>query len=235
MKERVLFGADQPLAIAFAKIWARQGDRLTLIGSKAHSLAELAKDLQARGASNIEIVELDFANLKEVRRHAVELFKEKLKIETLVLVQEAGPVTALPDSEAFATELTRAMTINYCSAAVILAAARDNFLRSASGTIAGLSSPGGEGWITDIDALGSSRAAVSNLLESYRKQLTPAGVRVSTMVLSSRGAVEVAALDLAVKIGSSEMACGGAFSWFTFALNRFFPLKIRSKWFSALP
>lgn len=176
MKERIIVGATSVLADQMAKQWAARGDRLTLIGRNGNRLAALAKDLQQKGASQVEIAVFDFSSPQVLWQQIDELFLEKEKVDTLlVAIGYRGPGSEIlgnPD------KVHQVFSLTLESVAMVILAAKPHFLRYASGTIAAFVPPEADLARPETYLYGSAKAGLRYFLEGLREEIKVRGVHV---------------------------------------------------------
>lgn len=180
MKERVIFGATSAIAEGVARQWARQGDRLTLVGRSAVRLASLAKDLQSRGASHVEVAVMDFSDHRDLWDQVEELFREKERVDTLLVAQ--GYLGFGSEKNATCEKAHTIWDVNFESAAMILLAAKSHFVKNNHGTLAAFSAPEGDLGRASCYLYGSAKAALKVFLSGLREELAPHGIRVCTVI-----------------------------------------------------
>lgn len=61
-KKVLILGAASGIAEATARLYAKEGSDLLLVGRKSAQLEEIATDLRVRGAKRVQVAELDFAD-----------------------------------------------------------------------------------------------------------------------------------------------------------------------------
>lgn len=180
MKERVIFGATSNIGTAVARVWAQQKDRITLVGRSGDKLAILAKDLQGRGAESVEICVMNFSDLDRLWVDVLELFRDKAKVDTLLICQGAY----YPGLE-MNPEISKIQSLweaNYQSVITVMMAAKAHFVQNGAGTMAVVSSiteihPGPSNYL-----YASSKAALSSFMKGFRKEVSAFGVRACTIV-----------------------------------------------------
>lgn len=180
MKERVIFGANSAIAEAVAKLWARRGDRLTLIGRNGDRLAAIAKDLQARGASQVEVAIFDFTDTKNLSSQVEEFFLEKELVDTLLVAPGfLGYGSELESGSEKALEVWR---VNFEMVAVIILAAKAHFVKNSFGTIAAFSATEADLGRSSSYYYGSAKAALRIFLAGLREEMQPKKVKVTTII-----------------------------------------------------
>lgn len=180
MKDRVIFGATSAIAVGVAQIWARRGDQLTLVGRNGNRLAAIAKDLQSRGASQVEVVVMDFTDPLKLWAQVEEFFGEKERVDTLLVAQ--GLLGYGSEQDLKPQRVHEILDVNFESVAMILLAAKPHFIKNNYGTIAAFSAVEGDFGRASSYLYGSAKAGLKVLLSGLREELAPKGVRVTTLI-----------------------------------------------------
>lgn len=179
MKERILVGAQASIADGIAKLWARRGDHITLIDEDGEKLATLAKDLQARGATKVEVSLMKLGDPEKLTRLTTELLAEKIRVDTLLV---AIPLRETGEERGDLTGFERVWREVALSTCAVLLAAKTHFENNRHGTLAALYNweahfPGPR-WA----ARHAAQAAVHSVLGSLRQELRPSDVRVCSLI-----------------------------------------------------
>lgn len=180
MKDRVIFGATSAIAIGVAQIWARRGDQLTLIGRNGNRLAAIAKDLQSRGASQVEVVVMDFSDPRKLWLQTEEFFQDKERVDTLMIAQ--GYLGVGTEQTLTENKVHEMWQTNFESVAMIILAAKPHFIKNNYGTIACFSAPEADVGRATSYLYGSAKAALKTLMAGLREELSPKGVNVTTII-----------------------------------------------------
>ena len=72
----MILGATSSIAEYYARIRAKKGDNLYLVGRNAEKLKIIKKDLEIRGAFHVVIYLLDFNHTKQFARMAQHAWKK---------------------------------------------------------------------------------------------------------------------------------------------------------------
>ncbi len=180
MKERVIFGATSNVGTAVARAWAAKKDRITIVGRSGEKLAILAKDLQARGAESVEICIMDFSNLPRLWDEVMELFRDKQRVDTLLVCQ--GVYYTGLEMNPELKKIQNLWEVNFQSVVTILMAAKSHFVRNGAGTMAAISGVVGERGRSTNYVYASSKAALNCFMSGFRQEVAPFGVRACTIV-----------------------------------------------------
>lgn len=179
MKKIVIFGATSAIAQACARIWAGRKDALFLVGRNAERLEAVAADLKVRGASRVEFLAHDLADL-EAHERLVARADEALGGVDVALVAHGtlGDQTLLRQDVSMAVE---AIGVNFVSAASLLSHLANLMEKRRGGTIAVISSVAGDRGRQSNYVYGAAKAGLSAFASGLRNRLQKSGVSVVTV------------------------------------------------------
>ena len=164
------------MAQAAARIFADQGQALTLAGRSAERLAVLADDARTRGAAAVRVLPYD------ATVDGAEALDRLLDDDDLPPVDAALVAFGdLPDPEQAATDPAYAMRSFSLNATATLALAivlGRRFRKQGRGTLAVVTSVAGDRGRASNFVYGASKAAVQTALEGLRQRLFKHGVAV---------------------------------------------------------
>ncbi|XP_018415147.1 PREDICTED: corticosteroid 11-beta-dehydrogenase isozyme 2 [Nanorana parkeri] len=140
-----------------------------------------AKDLQKRCSDRLTIIQVDLTKPEDIKR-AQQVAKEQTHETGLwALVNNAGYCAHFGDAELSLMSTYRGcMEVNFFGTLEITKALLP-MLRSSKGRIVTVSSPAGEHSFPFLAAYGSSKAALSRVMDTFRHELSPWGVKVSVI------------------------------------------------------
>ncbi len=179
MKKILIIGATSAIASETAKLFARDGAALFLVGRNAEKLRILANDLKIRGAHQVETLAAD---LHDLVGHATMVEKAIATLTGLDIALIAHGT--LPNQKQCERDFSVAMkefTTNFTSAASILTILANHFEHQRSGTLAAISSVAGDRGRPSNYIYGSAKGALSLFLEGLRARLCKSGVFVVTI------------------------------------------------------
>jgi len=179
MKKILIIGATSAIAEASARIFAGRGDALCLVGRNSERLHVIADDLKVRGASRVEIIQMD-AN--DFDRHEMMLDQAEAALGGLDTVLMAHGT--LSDQEACQKSVDSMMSeikTNALSIMALLTHIANRFEQKKSGSIAVISSVAGDRGRQSNYVYGSAKAMVSAFLSGLRQRLAKSGVSVITI------------------------------------------------------
>ena len=179
MKRIVVFGATSAIAQACARIWAGRGDALFLVGRNAERLEAVAGDLKVRGASQVEWLAHDLADL-EAHESLVARADAALGGIDVALVAHGvlGDQMLLREDVSLAVE---SIHVNFVSAASLLAHLANLLERRKAGTIAVISSVAGDRGRQSNYVYGAAKAGLTAFASGLRNRLQKSGVSVVTI------------------------------------------------------
>ena len=174
----IILGATSGMARAFARKLAEKGHALVLCGRKMNEMASDAQDLEARGASNAVVSELDirdpasFAPIIEEARGRSGLINVAVFVGTMPEQSEIDADPSLVDGTVM-DSLTGPARFLTTIAPVLE--------ERGGGAIVGISSVAGDrGRVTNY-VYGSAKAGFSCYLSGLRNRLGRSGVHVMTV------------------------------------------------------
>ena len=179
MKNIVIVGASSAIAEASARIWAKQGNRLVLVGRNSENLAVMAADLKIRGAKLVEVYCADLNDLKlheDILQFAIDSMGS---IDLILIAHGTLPDQGLTQQS---VELTmKELSTNALSTISLLTLVANVFESQKSGSIAVITSVAGDRGRQSNYIYGSAKAMVTTFLSGLRQRLTPQGISVITI------------------------------------------------------
>lgn len=179
MTKILIVGATSAIAHETAKLFAKDGAELFLVGRSADKLEAIAGDLKVRGATRVESFLLD---MNELDRHQ-ELFD---KVHTTLGGLDSVLVAhgTLPDQreiEQSAAETVREFNTNGVSIISFVTIVANYFEKQKRGTIAVISSVAGDRGRQSNYVYGAAKAGLNAYLGGLRNRLFKSGVAVITI------------------------------------------------------
>ena len=179
MKNWIIVGVTSAIAESVARLWAGRGYKLFLVARNPQRLADIAQDLNVRGAAQVDTFVMD-AN--EFNRHP-ECFDSALRsmgrIDGILIAHGT-----LPDQKACeaSVDVTRhEIETNGLSVISLCTLAANQFEAQGSGDIAVISSVAGDRGRQSNYVYGAAKGMVSIYLQGLRNRLTRSGVHVTTI------------------------------------------------------
>ncbi|XP_075044982.1 11-beta-hydroxysteroid dehydrogenase type 2 [Mixophyes fleayi] len=140
-----------------------------------------AKELQKRCSDRLTIIQMDLTKLEDIQ-NALRITREQTVESGLwALVNNAGYCAHFGDAELSLMSTYRGcMEVNFFGT-LELTKALLPLLRYARGRLVSVGSPAGEHSFPFLAAYGSSKAALSRVMDIFRHELSPWGVKVSVI------------------------------------------------------
>lgn len=180
MPQKILIvGANSGMAEAAARLWAKQGAAIHLLGRSAERLETLAADLRVRGAAQASHSKFDATELDKIPAVVDDALHHLSGVDVALIAHGS-----LPDQAAAAQDLSeaqRALVINGNSAVLLAQQIANAMERQGHGTLAVLSSVAGERGRQSNYVYGSAKAMVSAFTQGLRNSLAKKGVHVLTL------------------------------------------------------
>lgn len=175
----MIVGATSALAHETAKLFARNGAELFLVGRTPEKLEVVASDLKVRGAQHVEIYLMD---LSDLARHQ-ELLDQALTTlgELDVLLIAHGTLGDQRKCELSVEETLREFNNNCTSVIALLTLSANYFEQRRRGCIAVISSVAGDRGRKSNYVYGAAKAALTAFLQGLRNRLSSAGITVVTV------------------------------------------------------
>jgi short-subunit dehydrogenase len=175
----VIIGATSALAYETAKLFARKGAELFLVGRTSEKLEVVASDLKVRGARRIETYLLD---LSDLARHQ-ELLDQALATlgELDMLLIAHGTLGDQRKCELSVEETLKEFHNNCTSVISLLTLSANYFEQRRRGCIAVISSVAGDRGRKSNYVYGTAKAALTTFLQGLRNRLSSSGVTIVTV------------------------------------------------------
>ena len=179
MTRAVIFGATSAIAVATARLWAARGWALYIVGRDAERLDSIARDLLARGASDVRTAVFeasDLASHEALVRNVWEVFGGV----DIALIAHG----TLSDQRACETDVQQAvaeLSTNFLSVVSLLTHLANRFEVQHGGAIAVVGSVAGDRGRQSNYVYGAAKGGVATFLQGLANRLHPHGVRVLTI------------------------------------------------------
>lgn len=181
MRKVLIIGGTSAIAVATARLFARQGDRLFLVGRTEQKLRVVADDLRMCGAEYVGTSVLD---VNEFEQHVTMLQKAAKQLDGFDTALIAhGTLSDQNACEATFGEALGELRTNFISVISLLTHVANQFEQQGYGTIAVISSVAGDRGRQSNYLYGTAKGAISTFLQGLRARLHKAGVRVVTLKL----------------------------------------------------
>lgn len=179
MAKVMIIGATSAIAFEAAKIMAKRGDELFLVGRNENRLASIESDLKTRGAAKVATWSADlndFDGHELILKKATEIFQE---IDTVLVAHGS-----LGDQKACEQNFSKAneeLKTNFLSIASLVTLLANYFEAKEKGCLAVISSVAGDRGRQSNYVYGTAKGAVNIFLQGVRNRLYPKGVTVLTI------------------------------------------------------
>jgi decaprenylphospho-beta-D-erythro-pentofuranosid-2-ulose 2-reductase len=179
MRRILILGATSAIAEATARVFARQGDALLLVGRSTERLQAIADDLRLRGAAAAEI---RCADLQDVSAHQGLLMHASEALGGLDTALIAyGTLSDQALCEQSVDALVREFQTNAVSVMSLCGLLANRFEAQQRGVIGVISSVAGDRGRKSNYVYGAAKAAVSAFTSGLRQRLYRKGVRLVTI------------------------------------------------------
>jgi decaprenylphospho-beta-D-erythro-pentofuranosid-2-ulose 2-reductase len=179
MRRIVILGATSAIAEATARVFAKRGDALFLVGRSTERLRAIADDLRLRGAAAAEVHTQDLNDVSSHER-LLSIADEKLGgLDTALIAYGTLPDQALCEKSIDA--LVRDFQTNAVSIMSLCTLLANLFEAKQRGVIGVISSVAGDRGRKSNYVYGSAKAAVSVFTSGLRQRLYQKGVQVVTI------------------------------------------------------
>ena len=176
MKNILIIGATSAIAIEAARLWAKEGNNLFLIGRNREDLNSISKDLIVLGANSVEYLVQDLTNYSEIEKNLETAlnFLDKLDITLIAhgVLYESEKV--LNDLEL----IEESIRVNFLSVVMFTNEISKILIKQRNGTIAVIGSVAGDRGRQSNYIYGSSKAAVEIYLQGLRQKLSKHRINV---------------------------------------------------------
>jgi decaprenylphospho-beta-D-erythro-pentofuranosid-2-ulose 2-reductase len=181
MKRIVIFGATSAIAQAAARIWARRGHRLFLVGRNPSKLEALAADLEVRagGPGRIDVAQAD---LDDLARHAELIAGAEQAMGGMDIALIAHGT--LPDQQRCASDVALALRESHTNAVSVMSLCTllaERFEGQGRGQLAVITSVAGDRGRQSNYVYGAAKGMVSLFLQGLRNRLHARGINVVTI------------------------------------------------------
>ena len=179
MRKILICGATSAIARETARLFARDGDCLYLVGRDINKLQGVARDLKVRGANKTDCFAVD---LNDFDRHETIIRNAMESLDGLDTVLVAhGTLSDQEDCEKEYRLAEQEIRTNFLSVVSLLTPIANIFEKQGYGSIAVISSVAGERGRQSNYVYGTAKGAVSLFLQGLRNRLHSKGVHVLTV------------------------------------------------------
>ncbi|OBY92661.1 short-chain dehydrogenase [Pseudomonas sp. AU11447] len=179
MKNILIIGANSAIAVACARQWALEPACFFLVARNVEKLDQVAADLRARGASQVQTCALDLNDLPAHEGMLAEAFANLGRVDVCLIAHGT-----LPDQAACQRDVEvalREFSSNGLSVIALLTRLANRMEEQHTGTLAVISSVAGDRGRPSNYLYGTAKAAVSTFCEGLRARMFKVGVHVLTI------------------------------------------------------
>ena len=171
----IILGATSAIAAATARLYAKDGAQLLLVGRQAEKLAAIAADLKLRGAASAEIAVRDLAEIDAIGTDFVRFVASLGGVDHVLLAYGIlGDQTIVEHDLAAAEAMLR---INFNSAVAWALAAAEVLEQQGRGTLVVLGSVAGDRGRRANFVYGAAKAGLATLIEGIAHRFAGKGPR----------------------------------------------------------
>jgi short-subunit dehydrogenase len=179
MKNILIIGANSAIANACARQWASEPSRFFLVARNVEKLGQVAADLHAREASQVQTFSLDLNDLHAHESMLAEAFGSLGRVDICLIAHGT-----LPDQAACQQDVDvalREFSSNGLSVIALLTRLANRMEEQRTGTLAVISSVAGDRGRPSNYLYGTAKAAVTTFCEGLRARMFKMGVHVLTI------------------------------------------------------
>lgn len=170
----LILGATSGIAEATARLYAAEDARLVLAGRNAARLEEIAADLRLRGASAVDIAQIDFVR-DDARQAWLGLLATHGAFDHVLIAY--GVLGDQPTAEQDSAAAESIMAANFTSPAQWSLAVAEDFERRGSGSLVVLGSVAGDRGRRANYVYGAAKAGIAALIEGIAHRFAGKGPR----------------------------------------------------------
>jgi decaprenylphospho-beta-D-erythro-pentofuranosid-2-ulose 2-reductase len=174
-----IIGASSALAHEAAKLFARNGAELFLVGRTPEKLEVVASDLKVRGARRVETYLLDLSDLSQHQEMLDQALATLGELDMLLIAH--GTLGDQRKCERSVEETLKELHNNCISVISLLTLSANYFEQRRHGCIAVISSVAGDRGLKRNYVYGTAKAALTTFLQGLRGRLSSSNVAVVTI------------------------------------------------------
>lgn len=171
----IILGATSAIAEATARLYAKEGADLLLVGRQADRLAAIAADLKLRGATRADIIVRDLAEMKEIDTAFAHFVTTLDGVDLILLAYGLLGDQAKAEHDLVLTDTL--LHVNFNSAVAWALAAAGTLERQGHGTLVVLGSVSGDRGRRANFVYGAAKAELAALVEGISHRFANTGPR----------------------------------------------------------
>jgi len=171
----IILGAASAIAEATARLYAKEGADLLLVGRQREKLEAIAADLKLRGAARAEVVVRDLASEERIHEDFASYIATLGGLDHVILAY--GILGDQPRAERDAALASESLRINFTSPAAWSLAAAEVFERQKRGALVVIGSVAGDRGRRANYIYGAGKAGLAALIEGIGHRFALGGAR----------------------------------------------------------
>jgi decaprenylphospho-beta-D-erythro-pentofuranosid-2-ulose 2-reductase len=179
MQKTLVLGATSAIAIEYCRLLASQGASLVLVARNQERLNVLKSDLLVRGASSVETLQSDLADISLHAQLITTVLTRHADLSSVLIAY--GILGDQKEAERDFAVARQILDVNFTSVVSLLTPLANHFEKLARGSIIVISSVAGDRGRQSNYLYGSSKAALSAYLQGLRNRLSRSNVQVLTV------------------------------------------------------
>lgn len=176
-KNAVIYGGGGNIGGAVARVFAREGATVHLVGRTQYTLDTVADDIRAAGGQ-AEVTVLDGLDETAIDQHAQDVVDRFGSLDISFNLVPRGDAQGTPLVEMTTDKFTHAITTGVTTTFLTARAAARHMIKQGSGVILSLTSGSSRGTAPGMGNTGPADAAVETFLRYLAAETGPHGVRV---------------------------------------------------------
>lgn len=180
----VIFGATSAIAQEVARLFAKMGAELCLVGRNKEKLQAVASDLKIRGAGRADLIVSDLSHVSDPTKMIAQVVDSLGGIDVALLAHGIlnSALNRTPAGDSTTYEATEdVFRVNFLSYVSLLFPLTDYLKNQGSGIVAVISSVAADRGRQSNFVYGSSKAALDSFASGLRNKLFKSGVHVMTI------------------------------------------------------
>lgn len=175
----VITGGSRGLGLEMARLFAREGARLTLLARDPEELARARKELIALGGYVI-VHECDIGDPDQIREVVGRIMGERGRVD--VLINNASTIEVGPFENCILQDFEREMNVHLWGPLHLIRAIAPAMKFQGGGRIVNIGSIGGVTAIPHLIPYSAAKSALVSLSDGLRAELAKDGISVTTVI-----------------------------------------------------
>lgn len=201
-KTAIIYGGGGGIGGGVARVFAREGAKVFLVGRTRQTLDAVAQNITSGGGS-AEVAALDALDEQAVEEHVRAVASEAGGVDVSFNLVTRGDVQGTPLVEMTTDDLLRAVVTGLQSNFITARAAARRMIEQRSGVILHLNSASGAGALPGMGSTGPADAATEAFMRYLAAEVGPHGVRVCG--IWTAGVVETLSKEKLTAVGGENV------------------------------